>query len=222
VKRIALLTISGLFIAQLVFAEDFWLTKKYTQWTQDEVLKMMKDSPWAKKISVSLSAPNADPGHIFGTSDTAMDSAMTRPPMAGAAATMVIGWRSSLPLKEALLRGLTLAGQNTAAAAGTLSNPETDYIIVVSDVPLDIGRAAQQSEAAQQSTLKSGKKDPIHPIAVNFEAHAQTMDIFVAFPRTEAIVLEDDEVEIDIKLGTFDAKEKFKLKDMQFNGKLEL
>ena len=43
-----------------------------------------------------------------------------------------------------------------------------------------------------------------------------------SFPRSESIVLEDREVEFVTKLGQFDVKKKFTLKDMVFKGKLEL
>jgi hypothetical protein len=42
------------------------------------------------------------------------------------------------------------------------------------------------------------------------------------FPRTDPITLDDKEVELDLKLGTMEAKRKFNLKDMVYNGKLEL
>ena len=236
--RVAFFTVAGLLVAQLALGEDFWSKKAYTEWTREEVQKIKNNSPWAKEVTVSLNAPSAPNvgGEPNGTIN--IDDGGGARPEGGAiggasgggrgrggagqqSTTMVIEWRSSLPLKEALFRGRLLAGDESLDAK-TLDTAETKYVIVISGVPANIGRAAQQSEVAQQSTLKIDKKDPIHPMAAHFEPHGQTMEIFLAFPRTKPIVLEDNEVEVIVKLGTFDAKKKFKLKDMVFNGKLEL
>ena len=46
--------------------------------------------------------------------------------------------------------------------------------------------------------------------------------VVFAFPKTDAILLEDKDVELVTKLGQYDVKRKFNLKDMVFHGKLEL
>src|SRR5271163_347482 len=47
------LTLAGSLCAVALFAADFWKTKDYTQWSSEEVTKVLTDSPWAKEISVS-------------------------------------------------------------------------------------------------------------------------------------------------------------------------
>jgi hypothetical protein len=46
--------------------------------------------------------------------------------------------------------------------------------------------------------------------------------VVFGFPRTDAIKLEDKDVEFVTKLGQVDIKKKFNLKDMVFHGQLEL
>jgi hypothetical protein len=41
-------------LGAVCLAEDFWIKKKYGDWDQDEVRKMLTDSPWAKKSIVEL------------------------------------------------------------------------------------------------------------------------------------------------------------------------
>src|ERR1700735_5041480 len=36
----------------MLFASDFWKTKDASQWTDDEVSKVLSDSPWAKAKTV--------------------------------------------------------------------------------------------------------------------------------------------------------------------------
>jgi len=52
-KNLMQLGIAGLSCAALLFASDFWKTKDYTQWTSEEVDKLLTDSPWAKELTVN-------------------------------------------------------------------------------------------------------------------------------------------------------------------------
>src|ERR1700691_4314639 len=51
-------TLAGSLCAVALFAADFWKTKDYTQWSSEEVTKVLTDSPWAKEISVSSGQQN--------------------------------------------------------------------------------------------------------------------------------------------------------------------
>ena len=53
--------LAGLLIAGLSLGEDFWVKKEYTQWSDEEVEKVMTNSPWAKDITVA-----APPGTVGG------------------------------------------------------------------------------------------------------------------------------------------------------------
>src|SRR5436190_2407804 len=52
-RRILMLSFTGLLIAGGAVAEDFWVKKEYLQWTDVEVKKILTDSPWAKDATVS-------------------------------------------------------------------------------------------------------------------------------------------------------------------------
>src|SRR5271155_4544221 len=47
------LTLAGSLCAVALLASDFWKTKDYTQWSSDEVAKVLTDSQWAKEITVT-------------------------------------------------------------------------------------------------------------------------------------------------------------------------
>jgi len=60
--------------------KDFWSAKPYTQWTQKEVDKMLKNSPWSKEIAIG-SAPiapseTAGEGAAGGAGDMSGEGAM--------------------------------------------------------------------------------------------------------------------------------------------------
>src|ERR1039457_7088182 len=57
-------TIGLLGLGLTAFAADFWKDKAYTQWSDDEVTKMLSSSPWAQ--STKASAPNQGAGQRGG------------------------------------------------------------------------------------------------------------------------------------------------------------
>jgi hypothetical protein len=50
--RLVQIGITGLACSALLFAADFWKTKDSSVWTDDEVSKMLSESPWAKAKTV--------------------------------------------------------------------------------------------------------------------------------------------------------------------------
>src|SRR2546422_8837482 len=52
-QRIIFLCLAGLLLAGVAIGEDFWVKKEYMQWTDEEVKKVMTNSPWAKDITIS-------------------------------------------------------------------------------------------------------------------------------------------------------------------------
>jgi hypothetical protein len=46
--------------ALVLIAEDFWVKKPYTDWSEKDAAKLLSNSPWSH--DVSLSSPSVDPG----------------------------------------------------------------------------------------------------------------------------------------------------------------
>ncbi len=231
--------LAGLLIAGLALGEDFWVKKEYTQWSDEEVKKVMTNSPWAKDITV-----NAPPGTVGGGQRAPQASGIDVEGGGGGGRgrgrgarggdeggggggevllTLNMSWRSSLPLRKALVKS-RLGGSTEvpAEAQQLLSKEQEEYVVVVSGLPARVARQIQDPVQLNRSTLKAGKKAPITPKAVDFQSRTQSVDVLFIFPRTDPITLDDKEVELDLKLGTMEAKRKFNLKDMVYNGKLEL
>ena len=72
------------------------------------------------------------------------------------------------------------------------------------------------------TTLKPAGKEAILPTSVETVVAGGTMLTVFLFRRTEAISLEDKEVTFQTVLGPMRVKSKFRLKDMQYLGKLAL
>jgi len=51
------LTLGLLTLAVSLWAADFWVAKPYTEWSEKDATKLVKSSPWAKEVTVSLGGP---------------------------------------------------------------------------------------------------------------------------------------------------------------------
>jgi hypothetical protein len=240
--------VAGLIAVGIAFAEDFWATKEYMQWTDEEVKKVLTNSPWAKDVTIN--APLAALGR--GQRPSSQSAAGTDIETAGAGGgggrggrrgggrggsgfgdesgggseallTLNISWRSALPLKKALVRSRLGVGAPVPAEARQLiTAEEQDYVIVVSGVPRGMSRLFENSGIAGSATIRAGKKPSLAAKSVNLQPRTQSVDVVYLFPRTQPIESGDKEVEVVIKFGAIEAKKKFTLKDMVYNGKLEL
>ena len=137
--------------------------------------------------------------------------------------TLNISWRSSLPLRKALVRSrLGAAAAVPPEAEQLVTKEQGDYVIVVTGVPAGMARTLQTPGTLDRSTLRIGKKPPLAPKGLDLQMRTQSVDIIFVFPKTQPIAANDKEVEFILKLGQVDAKRKFNLKDMFYNGKVEL
>jgi len=232
--RVPLLLVNVLLVSGLALGEDFWVKKDHSQWTDEEVRKILKDSPWARDVIVSAPPGSALTGiaPASNRSLSGIDAENSAPAGRGGRGrgarggdidngppevllTLNISWRSALPLRRAMAK-------NRPELQGTLDREDENYVIVLSGLPARMARVLQNSEELKQSTLRRGKKAPIRLAAVDVSPHAQTVDVIFAFPKTERITPEDKDVEVVLKVAQLEVKKKFSLKEMMYNGKLEL
>jgi hypothetical protein len=241
-KRIILLSLGALIVATAALAEDFWLKKEYMQWSDEEVKKILTDSPWAKDITIS--APMAALGGAPRA--TASDSADADSGGGGgrrggrggrggggfggeggggreALVTLTISWRSAQPLRQAIVRSrLGIGAAVPPEAEQLVKNDEQNYVIVVTGVPAALARTLQNPALLDKSTIRAGKKPPVAAKGMDIQPHTQSVDLIYVFPKTQLIAADDKDVEVVLKLGQIEAKKKFNLKEMIYNGKLEL
>jgi hypothetical protein len=75
------------------------------------------------------------------------------------------------------------------------------------------------ADLKQKTTITRKGHEDLHPASIEMQ---QPGVFLFRFPRTDAINLDDKEVEFATKFGTIDIKRKFKLKEMVYNGELAL
>jgi len=226
--------------ALVLCAGEVWNSKAYTEWSADEVNRVLTDSPWARQVSALFGTaprevdrsvippPGASTNNMGGTrgvTDGRWDGGVGRnvddsPPKL----PVTIRWDSALPVREALLR--SRFGDRTSATGESnesLNQPEKDYIITV--IGLLTNDQARDRERVRKELIGATKlvppgKQPILP--ENVELDASSGAIQVLFPRTEPISLKDKEVTLELQFGSMRIDKKFRLKAMTYKGKLEL
>ena len=124
-------------------------------------------------------------------------------------------------MKQALVRSqVGLNGTIPPESQQLLDRTESLYLVTIVGVPARFSRALQNVKA--ETFLKRGGKTAIAPEEAIGQQAGATLILAFGFPRTDAITLQDKEVEIVTKLGPVEVKKKFSLKEMVFHGQLEL
>ncbi len=225
--------------AMILTAGDFWEKKKFPDWSQGEVQKMLTDSPWARPVLISSATMMGSPqvpaqeaarsGEPCPTcSDRAPHTSVGSVELPRIAPTLsvIVRWHSALPVKQALVKARF--GNEAASAAGArefLEREENAYVIALVGIPPQ-SLPGDTEEIKSRSVLRIKGADPIPAQQVQAATEGGAAAIFLAFPRgqggSHVITLEDKEVEVDVKLAALSVRRKFKLKDMLYEGKLAL
>lgn len=130
--------------------------------------------------------------------------------------TVVARWQSALPVKQAFAR---------LSNGSPPEHEETSYVIVLSGPlrPFLRGDAeALKKTIVGMSSLAAKAKDALKPAELQIGSNQKAIEMLFVFPRSAPFTLDDKEVEFSTKVGDLALKYRFRLKDMVYNGKLEL
>jgi hypothetical protein len=230
-------------LAICMWAADFWQSKPYTDWTDKETQKIETNSPWSKSVALSVGGGGGGPdtkrakhGAAGVDNDTGMGVGSSSlpnqkgvdsgSPSGGVSApTIVVSWRSALAFRQAVAKAKFGDEAATSADAKKMINEEPKfYLVMISGLS---GRAFRNGDKMKESLLQNTSlivkgRDPIQASDVQTGGNEQRPVVVFLFPKTAPITLDDKDVEFSTKLGTIAVKQKFHLKDMVFNGKLDL
>lgn len=206
-------------------AAAFWESKPFAAWSDKEVQQVLTDSPWSRRVQVVMNTlgPAGDIDARGGGDGDGGGGRGGRGgfPTAAPQLKLLVSWRSALPMKQAFVRVQSgPSGAVSAEQQQLLDRDEPQYVVEILGLPARFANAIGNMKDV--TFLKRGNKPPL---AVSEAAAQQTANgilLLFAFPKTDPITLDEKEVELVTKLGTFDVKRKFPLKDMVFRGKLEL
>jgi hypothetical protein len=235
-----------LFLCALcMWAADFWTTKPFTEWNEKEVAKILSDSPWTEKITISTGgggggAPPVSSGGGGGRGGRGGgpqgDSTTADPGIGGgdfggggapSGVNVTLLWQTALPIKQALVKRQYGAEAGTSPEAkARLDRVEQVYVLTLIGVPANLLAAAQGDRKAallDVTMVSVTGKPPLKPIDVQSSGGRGPLgNMSFLFPKTMPLTVEDKEMQFSTKFDKTGVKAKFKLKDMVFNGKVEM
>jgi hypothetical protein len=239
----------ALALAGCAWAADSWLSKPFADWTDKDAQRIIAGSPWSRQVSVMPSGATV-PSHSGDRRGTTLDDnpttmrvptnaenaevvAKPRESQAGDEAwqpasgpvKLTIQWRSALPVRQALARSKYGAEAATSAEAKRFLETEpSGYVIAVIGIPkafLHGDGETLKKMLTDRAAISAGGRAPIHPDEIQFRA-AAAVDVFFAFPKASVFTVDDKDIEFAVRIDPLTIKEKFRLRDMMFQGKLEL
>lgn len=246
-KLIVTLLAAGACCALL--AADFWTTKKFTEWDQKEVEKILKDSPWCQSFTVEAGKSGGGSNRGMGGAGGGMGGGggrggrggmgggnMGNPgnmgntggqqqqqQQYGRSSTVMVRWMSAMPVKQAFARAQY--GDEAATspdAVRSFEKEEKQYVLAVIGLPRNMVKKGDQMK--KNAVLKVKGHDPIGASDAKAEMKDNgVMLVTLYFPKESSpLKAEDGEMAFELKLGSKTVTRKFKLNKMTYNGKLEI
>jgi hypothetical protein len=213
-----------------VLAAEFWQNTPYTDWSDKDVSKMLTDSPWARGVPLDMSAMRGNSGGGGGGMGGGGGRCGGGGGRGGGGGGMqqrsiIIRWVSAMPMKQALIKTKYGDKAGSDEAKKMLEMPDTQYVVTLIGIPGQLARNDPdkvKDQLKSATTLNRKGKDAIVPDTVEMHPQNGQLAVIIRCPRANPITLDDKEVEFSTKLGSLVIKRKFKLSEMEFNGKLEL
>ena len=238
--------------ALALFADDFWIKKPFTAWSDKEASKLLTNSPWSHSVvfgggaidepgrAVSGGNPAASPsddsmtGAAIGAGGPANPGSRPDGNRAGGELprggrttvpiTVHVRWLSARPVRQALvIAKLGRERVDSEQARKFLEQSPGYYVVAVAGLPPRMAAALSEDRlAALAKTAMLLRKDKDPIAAESAQRLTDEPGVAFLFPKTLPITLDDKEVEFVSKAGAIELKTKFKLKDMMLARKLEL
>jgi hypothetical protein len=234
--------LAGLAGAPLAAAE-FWEKKQFPGWSEDEVRRLLTNSPWTKQRSIVLDWQERDQQAI-----TWKDVPGTRPDMPGttggtirggspvggigarknplpAKADVLVRWASALPIRQAkawLRHGK--AGLESAEAREALE-PESTHVLEIFGLPAIVAHLGVQSleaELTKSGYLRTKTGRTLRPVRTEGSVHGLILKMEMHFPRTEPLTEQDKGLDCYGETRLFRIDEGFDLRRMKYQGRLEI
>jgi hypothetical protein len=223
-----------------VTAKDFWEAKPFTEWNEQEAMKMLSESPWARTLTVlggtlaaaqaanritdlpTLSTTGAGRGTGFGQPASGYGSGSDSAPL-------YISWFSSSRIRQALGR-LALIRNRTpeSEVKQFVEQPAQDYQIAISGPVLEAFNFLSWADFKSKTFLSSRKdKSKTIPLKSYMAPKERSDGMAVFFFERQingkpAFGLEDQEVEFVAQGRKIILRATFKLARMMDAGNLDL
>jgi len=223
-----------------VAAKDFWVEKPFTEWNEQEVMKMLSDSPWSRTLMVlggTLAAAQAanrvtDLPSLTGTGagrGTGVGQAGSGLGSGGDSVSLYVSWFSSGKIRQAFGRLAQIRNHAPEPEVKKfVEQPAEDYQIAIAGPVLEAFNALSLADF-KPKTFLSSKNDKSKTLALkSYVAPKERSDGMALFSFERqlngkpAFGLEDQEVEFVARGRKVVLKASFKLAKMLDAGNLDL
>ncbi len=205
-----------LLLTASAWASDPWKEKSYKEWDENDVQRILADSPWAKVIKVEAPwvkgaeehglVPGATGQGGGGASGVSPDMAAAPGQAPVPLARFLVRWASATTVRQAIARGALLRGaMREADAEKYLAQQFTEYVVVLLG-PGDLSPFAQADdkmlkEKAYLSPKKTRQKIAPSRVEVGRSKDGKTVTgVIFYFPKKNEkgeAVIAPDEKEVD-------------------------
>jgi hypothetical protein len=199
----------------VLWGKGFWEKKPYTEWSEKDVSRMLLDSPWA----------DATKRDLRGLDSTGFATAQKR---------YYLRFHSASPIRMALARNAVLGGQASQEQAQQFvdKHPAPGYVVVGLSVATEQAReelTLLNTEQLKKSTYLGLKESGRRVYLERYESPNERggNEAYLYFPRPEdgqdPFTVEEKELRFNCEINqTTRIVIPFKLKEMVFDGKLEI
>ncbi len=223
--------------AVLALAADApWKSKEINQWNEEDARQILRDSPWAKTSKGMISRLQTEDerreggkmGQDHGVGFDGVDGEGSKPTpfetIRGGgdtrrtphAPTLNVRWESALPIRAAEFK---------AGASEPPTQEGDGYRIAVYGVPGGYFKKDPKSLGdplkKEAALRRDGKKD-VRPSIVEVFQRDDGLVVVYLFPLSAEITRKDELVTFEAQIGRVAVVQQFNIKEMQFQGKLEL
>jgi hypothetical protein len=220
-------------MGSVILAKDFWREKPYTQWSENEAMTLLSNSPWARVQPIKGDYGKAFiPHQIDTTSPLGAVRTPTINPSQGYdenTVSLYIRWHSSVKIRQALGQLGLLRKVYTEEMARQFIDQEMPEIVISITASRMEPFEKLTLEETQPNTFLLAKKDKNKKVALkSFMSPKETQDgsALFLFPRllggNPAIDPADEEIYFVTEVGKTKIRAIFKLATMMTNGKLDI
>lgn len=234
----------------LPLAARNWERTAFPEWNGDYVDKLLTDSPWAHPSTVPFhfSAParrnfvpnsfdqigeplglpkgwpgSTSPGTNRGQTPRIDDG--NAPPVL-TEIYLTTRWASALPVRQAMaLLQFGRAGLQSDKAQELLKQDPAEYVLEVAGFPVGMvpqGVRRFEAELLESASLSVKGRKAVFATASSVPEHGNHLIATLRFPVFENLSDSEGFIEFAAKSGPISLHERFKLKDMNYKGQLEL
>ncbi len=226
--------------------KDFWTTKPYAEWSEKEVGRLLKNSPWSRSITLDFGMLGGEPRgsgggargggampsgggieDIGGGGGGSRGRRGTPDGSSGPGTLQVLVTWYSLPIRQAMARSLALRYTEPPREAleKLLNYPEAPYfnILVIGGTGGARGDREEVTQKLRKETFLEKKDKARIALADLVLPSGPGQPLVLLFPKEcngkPSLTLEDKEVTLHTVVGQRGIRARFRLADMVVDGK---